>query len=62
MKDLTTDERIALLDRMAGQADNGGSRLADDWRERAREYEREARTIDDAIARLNRLAAEPEPA
>jgi two-component system chemotaxis response regulator CheB len=56
------DERIALLDRMAGQANNGGSRLADDWRERAREYEREARTIDDAIARLNRLAAEPEPA
>jgi two-component system chemotaxis response regulator CheB len=55
------DERIALLNKMAVQSDNGGSRLAENWRERARDYEREARIIDDAIDRLNRLAAEPEP-
>jgi two-component system chemotaxis response regulator CheB len=55
------DERIALLDKLAAEAENGGSRLANGWRARAREYEREAGVIDDALDRLDRLATKTEP-
>jgi two-component system chemotaxis response regulator CheB len=56
-------ERVLLMASMEKRAiTNGHKQLAQTWRQKGAEYRDEAKLIDEAIQRLERLAAEPEPA
>ncbi len=53
------EERTALLEKMEERAiGNGHDQLAETWRCQAAEYREQARVIDDAIRRLEHLAAQ----
>jgi two-component system chemotaxis response regulator CheB len=54
------EERAALLTRMEERAvGNGRDQLAETWRQKAKEYRKEAEVIDGAIQRLERMARQP---
>jgi two-component system chemotaxis response regulator CheB len=51
------EERVALMERMEGQArERGSMRLAATWTERAQEFDREAEVIRKAIRRVDDIA------
>jgi len=55
------DERVALAHKLYQQAWNAGHRLlAENWADKAREFEREMEVIRNSIRRMDRLAARAE--